>query len=86
METLEIHSLRDLATNTLVRQSPGEYRYEIDRHQFIAAYSARQHDESLARAPLGLTTAAAERIWMNDRESAEVATAIRTSRSTVTLT
>ncbi len=85
METLEIQSTRDLTVNTLVMQHPGSYSYRIDRHQFIAAYSARQHTQPPATAPLCLTTEADERIWMSDRESAQVATAIRTARTTVTL-
>ncbi len=85
METIEIKSARDLTTNSLAMERPGVYSYHIDRHQFIAAYSARQHDQPVASAPFSLMTIAAERIWMSDKESAEVAAAIRKSRSTVTL-
>ncbi len=85
METLEINSTRDLTANTLVMQAPGSYSYQIDRHAFIAVYSARQHSESPSAAPLSLTTASAERIWMSERESAQVAAAIRAMRSAVTL-
>ena len=85
METLEIKSARDLTANTLATEHAGAHSYQIDRHQFIAAYSAWQHDRSPASAPLSLMTIAAEKILMNDKESAEVAIAIRASRATVTL-
>ncbi|MGB8644659.1 MAG: hypothetical protein WCF84_05445 [Anaerolineae bacterium] len=85
MEPLEIHSTRDLTTHTMTMQGPGVYAYQIDRHQFIAAYSARQHDEAPSNAPFSLTTVTAEQIWMNDRESAQIAAAIRAMRAAVTL-
>ncbi len=85
METLEIESSRDLTKSTLVLQAPGSYLYRIDRHRFISAYSARQHAETPSGDPLALATEAAEQIWMNERESAQVAAAIRAARPTVKL-
>lgn len=85
MDTLEIHSSRDLTGRPATLQSPGSYHYRIDPHQFISAYSARQHAETPSADPLALTTTGAEQIWMSDRETAQVAVAIRAARSTVTL-
>lgn len=85
METLEIKSARDLTVDTLEMTSPGMHSYQIDRHQFIAAYSARQHNQSATPVLFSLMTAAVEQIWLSDRESAEVAAAIRKAHSTVTL-
>ena len=84
MEILEILSSRDLTANP-PSTSPGAYSYQIDRHQFISAYSSRQHGEGARAALLGLTTTASQQIWISDQESAQVAAAVRASKPAIAL-
>ena len=85
MDLIEIQCKRDLAADPGTEQQGGSFSYKIDPHQFIAAHSAWKHSEPPSTLPLALTTLAGDKIWMSDRETAQVADAIRSSRASVAL-
>lgn len=85
METLEIHSLHSLTTSMIEKRPEGEHTYQLTCRQFNSTYRSWQKNSETRAHALGVMTLGFERIWITPEEVSQVAAAIQSERSPITL-
>ena len=85
MEILEIQSAHNLTTSMTDDRAVGAHSYQINCHQFNSAYRSWQKDNTAQGHALGVMTLGFERIWITTEEIEQVAAAIQSKRSPITL-
>ncbi|MGB8645124.1 MAG: hypothetical protein WCF84_07795 [Anaerolineae bacterium] len=92
MELLEIRSTHDLTAHAPEARRAGAYKYLISCRQFMQVLGNTRKANAGKNAPanpsatLSFMTMSADQIWMTDKEIEEVVSAIRASKSPLSLT
>ncbi len=84
MEILEIRSAYDLTAPMPAKRKPGPHSYRVNCRQFLSLHSSWQRHKT-EPGPLALMTLSFERIWITEEESAQIAEAVKATRSPLTL-
>jgi len=85
MQVLEIQSSYGLTTSMTEKRPEGAHSYNIDCHQFMAEQRTWAKHGATRGLALGVITLDFDRIWMTAKEVNQVADAIQSTRSPITL-
>lgn len=85
MEILRIQSSHGLTTSILEQRPAGEHTYQLNCRQFQSAYRDWRRTKAAEGQALGVMTLDFERIWISQDEVEQVAAAIQSTRSPLTL-
>lgn len=85
MENLEIQSTHSLITSMPDSRPLGVHSYQIRCHQFDSAYRDWQKNKLTQGHALAVMTVGFERIWFTGDEATQVAAAIQSKSSPITL-
>ncbi len=85
MEILKIRSGHGLTTTILGQRPTGDFTYQINTRLFQSAHREWQRNAEKQASPMGVMTLDFERIWITREEVEQVAAAIHSTSSPVTL-
>jgi hypothetical protein len=85
MEILDIKSGHGLTTSIVAQRPASPHTYRVNCRQFESAHRDWQRTSAAEGRALGVMTLNYERIWITSEEVAQVADAIRSTRSPLTL-
>lgn len=85
MEILEIQSSHGLTTSILEKRPEGAHSYQVNCRQFSSAQRNWQKHDAGRGLALGVITLDFERIWIKAEEVNQVADAIQSTRSPLSL-
>lgn len=85
MQVLEIQSTHGLTTSMTEKRPEGAHSYTLDCNQFIAEQRSWAKKGATRGLALGVVTLDFDRIWMTAEEVSQVAAAIQSTRSPITL-
>jgi hypothetical protein len=85
MEILEIQSSHSLTTSMTGTRPMGAHSYQLNCRQFMSEQRSWEKKEASRGLPLGVMTLGFERLWITAEEVIQVANAIQSTRSPITL-
>lgn len=85
MEILEIQSSSSLTTSITAARPVGAHSYHLNCRQFLTEQRSWAKSGAVRGLPLAVMTLAFERLWLTPDQVAEVATAIKSTRTPLSL-
>lgn len=85
MEILKIQSAHGLTTSILAQRPEGPFSYNLNCRQFQTVHREWQRNRSAQERPLGVMTLDFQRIWITRDEIEQIAAAIQSTHSPLTL-